>query len=278
VDGEVNGYSVKEGYNTLLSTLRVYQNSTKWKNVWSQDSLPKVNFFTWSLSHGKILTGENLMKRGFHDPFICPLCQSNQDNIHHLFWNCPFSQTVWKVAFRDLSRKIRWPSAPIPSLGNWEKYYQGSFREKPVLKRIWRAVPKFVCWQIWLARNNQIFQGIKSPPQSVTAKAKMLLSEVLNAKSLNIEDPTNWNALEKDWMASFNLHSSKTSNSAHRSCWQLHKIQNIEDWIQEQQSHTLCFDGASKGNPGEAGGGGGGSLRSRRKKNFKLSLESRDGY
>jgi hypothetical protein len=68
-----NGYSVKDGYNTLLSTLRVYQNSTKWKNIWSQDSLPKINFFIWSLSHGKILTGENLMKRGFHGPFIYPL-------------------------------------------------------------------------------------------------------------------------------------------------------------------------------------------------------------
>jgi hypothetical protein len=53
----VNGYSIKYGYNTLLSTLRVYQNSTKWKNVWSLDSLPKINFFMWSPSHEKILTG-----------------------------------------------------------------------------------------------------------------------------------------------------------------------------------------------------------------------------
>jgi ribonuclease HI len=43
-----------------------------------------------------------------------------------------------------------------------------------------------------------------------------------------------------------------------RSCWQLHTLHNIDDWIQKQQAHTLCFDGASKGNPGEAGAGGGG--------------------
>ena len=146
----INGYLVKKGYNMLLSSTRVFHHSAKWKNVWSQDSLPKVNFFTWYLAHGKILTGENLMKRGFHGPFNCPLCQNHQDNIHHLFWNCPFSQTVWKVAFGGMSRKIRWPSTPNPSLENWDKYYHGSFKEKLVLKCIWRVVPKFVCWHIWM--------------------------------------------------------------------------------------------------------------------------------
>jgi hypothetical protein len=127
------GYLVKYGYNTLLYTLRVFKNSTKWKNVWSQDSLPKTNFFIWSLTHGKILTGENLMKIGFHGHFNCPLCQISQDNIQHLFWDYPFSRKVWNMAFGDLSRQIRWPSDPNPSLGNWEKYYQGSFRENQSL-------------------------------------------------------------------------------------------------------------------------------------------------
>ena len=31
----------------------------------------------------------------------------------------------------------------------------------------------------------------------------------------------------------------------------------MEDWIQRQSEHTLYFDGASKGNLGEAGVGGG---------------------
>jgi ribonuclease HI len=36
----------------------------------------------------------------------------------------------------------------------------------------------------------------------------------------------------------------------------LHNILNIDLWIQKQKTHTLYFDGASKGNPGEAGAGG----------------------
>jgi len=66
------------------------------------------------------------------------------------------------------------------------------------MKRIWRVVPKFVSWKIWLAQKNKIFQGTISPPQTVDAKDKLLLSEVMNSKPLNVEDPTNWNDLEKD--------------------------------------------------------------------------------
>jgi len=117
------GYLVKELYNTLLSSLRVLHPSTKWKNIWIQDSLPKINIFIWSLAQGKILTGENLMKRGFHCPFICPLCQNSQDTIQHLFWDYPFSTTFWNVAYGDLNHQIRWPSQLKPYLGNWEKYY-----------------------------------------------------------------------------------------------------------------------------------------------------------
>jgi hypothetical protein len=39
----------------------------KMEKNWIQDTLPKINIFIWSLAHGKILTSENMMKRGFHD-------------------------------------------------------------------------------------------------------------------------------------------------------------------------------------------------------------------
>jgi ribonuclease HI len=42
-----------------------------------------------------------------------------------------------------------------------------------------------------------------------------------------------------------------------KSCWQLqYSLQDFKNWLNSQDSHVLCFDGASKGNPGEAGAGG----------------------
>ena len=130
----------------------------KWKNVRSQNTLPKINIFIWSLAHGKILMGENLQKRGFHDPFTCALCQRDQDTIQHLFWDCSFSKKIWNVLYKEMNQQVRWPSYLNSCLGHWERYYQGTFRGKPIFKRLWKSLPNYVCWQIWLARNRLIFQ------------------------------------------------------------------------------------------------------------------------
>jgi hypothetical protein len=42
-------------------------------------------------------------------------------------------------------------------LGNWGRHYNGFFHGKSFFKRIWVSLSKFVCWQIWLARNKAIF-------------------------------------------------------------------------------------------------------------------------
>jgi hypothetical protein len=39
------GYSVTTGYNQRLDNTGGHQSSTKWKNIWNRDSLPKINFF-----------------------------------------------------------------------------------------------------------------------------------------------------------------------------------------------------------------------------------------
>jgi len=143
---EDKGYSIKEGYDKILELMRGYQTSTKWYNVWNRDSLPKINFFIWTLVHDKILRGEKLMKRGFHGPFIYPICQNSPENISHLFLECSFARKFWTLTFGDLVMNIRWSSSPHPSLGNWDKYYRGFFKDKPTLKCIWRAMPMFICW------------------------------------------------------------------------------------------------------------------------------------
>jgi len=195
------------------------------------------------------------MKRGFLGPFNCLLCNNNQEDINHLLWDCPCAKSCWNLAYGDLARFIRWSCYPHPILGNWDKYYRGSFKDKPVLKWVWRALENFLCWQIWKTRNRKNFQGNITPPQKVEAKAKILLSEAISSRPLKSEDTTNWNSRENDWMASFNLRTVKYPQTAPRSRWQLHNTFNMELWIQKQKTHSLCFDGASKGNPGEAGMG-----------------------
>jgi ribonuclease HI len=62
---------------------------------------------------------------------------------------------------------------------------------------------------------------------------------------------------EEKWLEKINLPTIHPSNFPQKSCWQLHfSQQDFKKWLKSQDNHVLCFDGASKGNPGEAGAGG----------------------
>lgn len=62
------------------------------------------------------------------------------------------------------------------------KKYTGTFLNKPILKRVWLAMPKFVYSEIWLARNKANFQHINTLSKFFVAKAHGLLSKAIQIK------------------------------------------------------------------------------------------------
>ena len=89
-------YTGSEGYQLFAANYNVSVNPKIWNYLWKCSTLPKIKLFTWTLMHERILTGENLEKRGFAGPFRCPLCAEASENISHLFLKCPYSISVWK--------------------------------------------------------------------------------------------------------------------------------------------------------------------------------------
>ena len=54
--------------------------------------------------NNKLLTWENLRKRGFQGPSICILCKSSEELASHLFYSCPYAGDVWNTAVRTLTQ------------------------------------------------------------------------------------------------------------------------------------------------------------------------------
>jgi zinc-binding in reverse transcriptase len=48
----------------------------------------------WLVRKNKILTKENLIKRGWQGSSKCMFC-SNSENVDHLFVVCPFVKCIW---------------------------------------------------------------------------------------------------------------------------------------------------------------------------------------
>eukprot|EP00253_Pinus_taeda_P023038 PITA_23038 len=162
--GQTCVYSTAAGYKALQESRNKNHNPTFWKRVWDNLGLPKVNFFFWTLIHNKIFTGDNLEKRNIAGPHRCALCRSNQETTQHLFLDCHYAKEAWGLILLGLQIPP-FPQCSIADLfASWNMLYLQSIPIKSFWNKVWTAIPKFVCWQLWLARNEQIFNGHRLSP------------------------------------------------------------------------------------------------------------------
>lgn len=54
----------------------------------------KVIMFIWLMLEQKILTWENLIKRGIIGPSRCALCGNSEETVFHLFVECRFTKNI----------------------------------------------------------------------------------------------------------------------------------------------------------------------------------------
>ena len=96
---------------------------------------------------------------------------------------CPFSQEVWKGVLMLESDKIELPGN-IPNLiRNWVNLSLFDLSKKHLLKTSWMWIPKFICWKLWMERNNRIFGNERCNPTRVIIKVKAFLGEALEANT-----------------------------------------------------------------------------------------------
>jgi hypothetical protein len=146
--GKIGFYSVAQGYSALHPPQALKETATLRKKVWDPLGLPKVNFFRWVLMHRKILTEENMAKRGFIGPHRCPMCFQALEMMDHLFVDCPFTQEVWKIALQGLNATAPRQISMVELFSSWKACYPQDTQSSPTWRRIWQAIPKYICWKL----------------------------------------------------------------------------------------------------------------------------------
>eukprot|EP00253_Pinus_taeda_P032784 PITA_32784 len=75
--GSLSGsYTASEGYKRMMAIPYAPPNPSQWKFIWDFPTLPKTDFFCWTVAHNRILTRDNLRRRGMEGPSRCSLCLS----------------------------------------------------------------------------------------------------------------------------------------------------------------------------------------------------------
>jgi hypothetical protein len=74
----------------------------------------------WLALEDKILTWNNLIKRGKVGPSIYVLCCSNEDSMDHIFTECKTTRKIWSIILQFLDSVYEWRVGKLEqSFGEW---------------------------------------------------------------------------------------------------------------------------------------------------------------
>ncbi|KAJ4783797.1 RNA-directed DNA polymerase (reverse transcriptase)-related family protein [Rhynchospora pubera] len=160
-DGNKSGnYTVKDGYECLLRRRGNQAQEVRWQYIWKwKHIIPKVKTFMWRLLTNGLPLAQNMHARIHSFSPRCIRCNQENEYAMHCFFFCEGSRMVWFGGCLG----IRTDSLPLNISDDVEAITQNMSEER---------IPIFcyTLWEIWLARNEMIFQSKKFDPGGVCKK------------------------------------------------------------------------------------------------------------
>lgn len=163
----------KLAYDFIVSENVTQVDGCWYAKFWKWQIPLKVTCFLWLCLRNRILTWDNLLKRGFCGPGYCFLCAAADETISHIFESCPFFLSVWKLCQSMLNCAAVWSgSSFLDKVQNWLN-----------LKSSFCELPFFVIWEVWKCRNAAVFQDLRPNPYRVGIKATALFKAYSRRKA-----------------------------------------------------------------------------------------------
>jgi hypothetical protein len=132
-----------------------------WKSIWRVKAPPRVAFFVWTATWGRILTCDNLMRRGYTMAGWCCMCCCDGETVDHLLLHCSAVQKLWNYVF--LTFRVHWvlPRQVADLLFRWHNWF-GKHHS-----HIWNLIPLCLMWTVWQERNLRTFEDLSSSPDQL---------------------------------------------------------------------------------------------------------------
>ena len=88
--------------------------------IWRASTPVKVAVFVWEASLGKMLTIDNLQKRGITLVNKCYMCKGESNSVDHLLVYCKVARALWELAMNRLGICWAAPNYVSSHLLAWE--------------------------------------------------------------------------------------------------------------------------------------------------------------
>ena len=104
--------------------------------IWNSCIPSKMSVFTWEVWWGKVLTMDQLKKKGFQIASRYPLCQEAEESLDHLLIHCPTTWGLWATLISLLGMVWACPLLAKDLMFEW-----ATFPIKKKARKIWKAAP-----------------------------------------------------------------------------------------------------------------------------------------
>ena len=123
--------------------------------MWKTKLRKKITIFISLVMRNRILTCENITKRGMVGPYRCFLCELEDETTIHLLDTCNFISTICDRGEEFFWRYDRIRQHLDKTIIKWTS----NTSTNPVLNQLWEHFPHFVLWEVWREWNLRTFQG-----------------------------------------------------------------------------------------------------------------------
>lgn len=148
-----------------------------------QEPYSKANFSFWLAIQNKILTIENLHKRGFVIPNRCYLCESQLETSNHFFLCCSFAQRNVLCSSKIVGVKWVAPESFQDLCLGWNPPSRN--RRIRTLKNF--SLTHFACSN-WKEQNAEVFRNEKKTPKVVTRNMFFTILENISIMTFKDEE------------------------------------------------------------------------------------------
>ena len=179
-------YSVKTGYEFLSKQVhhRLYQEAkvkpsvnSLFDKIWNLHTAPKIRIFLWKALHGAIPVEDRLRTRGIRSDDGCLMCDTENETINHILFECPLARQVWAIthlssAGSEFSNSVYTNMSRLIDL-----------TQQNDLPHHLRFVSPWILWFLWKNRNALLFEGKGSITTTLVDKAYEAYHEWFSAQT-----------------------------------------------------------------------------------------------
>ncbi|XP_022042094.1 uncharacterized protein LOC110944753 [Helianthus annuus] len=176
----------------VWDTIRTRDQQIRWsKVIWSAFNIPKHAFMTWLIFKKKLWTQDRILRwnqlvTGSMNLMCCLLCHTGLETHEHLFFECPYSSSVW--------HKVRQKIDMDMASDSWEdisEWLISRANSKTVVSVAGRLIVAAAAYVIWSERNARFFSNRLRPPEKtadiVISTVRTKLISFKYKQSLNVQ-------------------------------------------------------------------------------------------